>query len=318
MQTSFAGREQNLFLPNSRMALSPKEELFHQASRDGDLSKMKNILKKFINSKGDEGRTPLHNASENGDTCMANFLISNGAEVNISDENGQAPLYIASARGRLESVKCLIENGATVNVKTNRGSTPLYVACHNGHIESVKSLIENGATVDAKNDHGATPLYVASQNGHLESVKHLIKYKANVNEKCMKGKFTPLHIAAQQDKLEVVKFLVENGAFIDVQDKDGDTPLYIAIKKKHHDIANFLSEAKARVENESPKITYTNKDLCIICLKPRNHLYVLLPCGHTSLCETCCIKVKLQPNSKCPTCRKQIKSYQKIFIQSPK
>ena len=182
----------------------------------------------------------------------------------------------------------------------------------------MKCLIENGAIVDAKNDHhGATPLYVASQNGHLESVKHLIKYKANVNEKCMKGKFTPLHIAAQQDKLEVVKFLVRNGAFIDVQDKDGETPLYIAIKKEYHDIANFLSEAKARVENESLKITYTNKDLCIICLKPRNHLYVLLPCGHTSLCETCCIKVKLQPNSKCPTCRKQIKSYQKIFIQSP-
>ena len=65
------------------MALSPNEELFHQASRDGDLSKMKNILKKFINSKDGEGRTPLYNASGNGDTSMANFLISNGAEVNI-------------------------------------------------------------------------------------------------------------------------------------------------------------------------------------------------------------------------------------------
>ena len=53
------------------MALSPNEELFHQASREGDLSKMKNILKKFINSKDDVGGTPLHNASNNGDTIHA-------------------------------------------------------------------------------------------------------------------------------------------------------------------------------------------------------------------------------------------------------
>ena len=309
------------------MALSPNEELFHQASRDGDLSKMKNILKKFINSKGGKGRTPLHNALENGYTSMTNFLISNGAEVNIQDENGQTPLYIASRNGCLESVKHLIENGATIDAKRDNGTTPLYIASQNGHFESVKCLIENGATVDAKNNEGYTPLIIASLMGHLESVKCLIENgafvdakndhgaRANVNEKCMKGKFTPLHIAAQQDKLEVVKFLVENGAFIDVQDKDGETPLYIAIKNEHHDIANYLSEAKARVENEFPKKTYTNKDPCIICMKPRNQLYVLLPCGHTSLCEPCCIKLKCEPNSKCPSCRKVIKSYQKIFFQ---
>ena len=122
----------------------------NQASRDNDLSKMKKILKKFINSKGGEGRTPLHNASENGDTSMTNFLISNGAEVNISDEKGQTPLFIASARGCLESVKYLIENGATVDGKTNTGCTSLYIASQEGHFELVKYLIEIGANINTK------------------------------------------------------------------------------------------------------------------------------------------------------------------------
>ena len=99
------------------------------------------------------------------------------------------------------------------------------------------------------------------------------------------------------------------------ENKNGETPLYLAIKKGKQNIADLLSETKNRTENEIPKETYTNKDPCIICMKPRNQLYVLWPCGHTSLCEKCCIKVKLEPYSKCPSCRKPIKSYKKLFFQ---
>ena len=52
-----------------------------------------------------------------------------------------------------------------------------------------------------------------------------------------------------------------------------------------------------------------NKYPCIICKRPRHKIYVLLPCGHTSLCESCCLWY-----SKCPSCRKPIKSWQEIFL----
>ena len=104
-----------------------------------------------------------------------------------------------------------------------------------------------------------------------------------------------------------------------LSNKDGQSPLYLAIKEKKQNIVDYLNETKNKqYENEIPKETYSNKDPCIICFKPRNELYALVPCGHTSLCETCCIKVKLEPHSKCPSCRKAIKSYMKIFFQVPK
>ena len=115
--------------------------------------------------------------------------------------------------------------------------------------------------------------------------------------------------------MEIVKCLLKNGALFDEENKNGETPLYLATRVGKQKIADYLSETKNKAENEIPKETYTNKDPCIICMKPRNQLYVLWPCSHTSLCEKCCIKVKLEPYSKCPSCRKPIKSYKKLFFQ---
>ena len=132
------------------MALTPNEELFHQASKNGDLSQMKNILTKFINSKDEYGKTPIHNAADNGDSNMVDYLIVNGAEVNVPDQRGWTPIHFAVYEGHTEVAKCLIEKGATVDAITNGGATPLYVASQNGHNEVAKFLIENGATIDAK------------------------------------------------------------------------------------------------------------------------------------------------------------------------
>ena len=115
------------------------------------------------------------------------------------------------------------------------------------------------------------------------------------------------------------KNLVENRANIDEENKHGKTPLYLAIEFGKQNIVKYLTETKNKSEEkEIPRETYSNKDPCIICMKPRNQLYALMPCGHTSMCETCCIKVKIEPYSKCPSCRKPIKSYNKIFFQAPK
>lgn len=49
--------------------------------------------------------------------------------------------------------------------------------------------------------------------------------------------------------------------------------------------------------------------LCVICME-RKRQYLLRPCNHYCVCNTC--KSTLQ--NKCPLCRKLIRSYEKIYI----
>ena len=63
--------------------LSPDEIVFHQASKYGDISQLKNVFSKIANSKDEDGKTPLINAVERGYLTMIHFLIENGADVNV-------------------------------------------------------------------------------------------------------------------------------------------------------------------------------------------------------------------------------------------
>ena len=127
---------------------------------------------------------------------------------------------------------------------------------------------------------------------------------------------SPLHLAVENGNQEIVKYLVENGARIDAKNSNDKSPIYLAAENGHFDIVELLNETKKRkAETEIPEENFSNKDPCMICLGPKNGLYVLLPCGHASLCELCCLKIMFQNDySKCPSCRKPIQDYKKVFI----
>jgi serine/threonine-protein phosphatase 6 regulatory ankyrin repeat subunit B len=69
-------------------------------------------------------------------------------------------------------------------------------------------------------------LYYASQEGDLAKVKSLIRGGCPINEK-VAGFFgrTPLVCAIIQDQTNVAQFLIESGADVNLDDRDGMTPL---------------------------------------------------------------------------------------------
>lgn len=92
-----------------------------------DLSKVDHIgVVKVLIKKGAK---PMDNtliiAVKNGFTEISKLLIDGGSNVNSRDENGQTPLHIAAFKGEVEFVKFLIEKGADVNAKDKYGNTPL-------------------------------------------------------------------------------------------------------------------------------------------------------------------------------------------------
>ena len=74
--------------------------------------------------------------------------------------------------------------------------------------------------------------------------------------------FTDLHSACGRgDENEVSRLIYNKGVVINVQDNEGNTPLHIACKKIHSDIAVFLmmSNADETITNDKTK---TPKDIC--------------------------------------------------------
>ena len=126
---------------------------------------------------------------------------------------------------------------------------------------------------------------------------------------------SPLHYASRNEldqsystNLAIIEQLIEHGAKLDIKNNKGETPLDVA---SHEEVKQYLLEKQTET---TTKETVTNQDPCIICHGPRNGFFVLLPCGHASLCEDCCKKITKEKFGKCPSCRRPTKSYTKIFF----
>ena len=83
----------------------------------------------------------------------------------------------------------------------------------------------------------------------------LIEIGAILDYKASKDWKTPLHMASIQNSVTAVKTLVSFGAWVDVRDSQGLTPLYYASTHGHTEIAQLLLAAKAQmsVTDESGK-----------------------------------------------------------------
>lgn len=105
-----------------------------------DISESLNILKKFYN-KGNpildiNGMlpmfgtwTPLTVAAYSNNYRGLQFLIDNGADVNLSYDNIAFPLHLAAAKGNEVCVMYLLKAGADMNKKDATGKTALLRAC---------------------------------------------------------------------------------------------------------------------------------------------------------------------------------------------
>ena len=131
----------------------------------------------------------------------------------------------------METAKFLLNNGADVNTKGNDGTTALHAAAELGNTDMIKLLLTHDADVNAKNNEGMTALHYAARQ--LPSHE---KERVNLH--------TNLVVAG--DWSGAVKLLLENGADSESRDNNGQTPLALAAKRGHTQVASLLSESRAR------------------------------------------------------------------------
>ena len=188
------------------------------------------MLARNVNSRFDDGQTPLHLAAMYGHSAIAKYLLESNADTSVQDSSGATPLHEAVRYGHTEIARALLNSGADVNARDNLGKTPVMIIIPKDKIaETYKLLISFRADLSIKDMFGDTILHNASMlNVGADTFAILIAGGADVDARNKEG-VTPLAIAVQKNDLATVKLLTAAGANIHTQDTNGNSPLSIAL-----------------------------------------------------------------------------------------
>ncbi|XP_067337026.1 kinase D-interacting substrate of 220 kDa B isoform X1 [Channa argus] len=242
-----------------------------------NLAAIKAHLDRFkdVDSRSDNGQTPLMVAAEQGNVDIVEELIRRGANVNLDDVDCWTALISAAKEGHIEVVRellennanlehrdmggwtacmwaaykgrtdvarLLLENGANPNITGQYSVYPIIWAAGRGHAEIVHLLLQYGAKVNCSDKYGTTPLIWAARKGHYDSVMHLLANGADVDQEGANS-MTALIVAVKGGYSEVVKELLKRNPNVNMTDKDGNTALAIAAKEGHTEILQDLLDA---------------------------------------------------------------------------
>lgn len=164
---------------------SIKPLLLHYAALQGNEEWVKFLIdQKFNVDNLCEGKeTSLHSCIRARRNCVSCVKILLKAKANINALNvwGRSPLMEAIVQFKFNIVDYLLSEGADVNLGDNQKTTPLHVCASYGNLECLKTMLAKGANQNAQDERGRTSLYFAINGNHDEVVHFLIKNGCNVN-----------------------------------------------------------------------------------------------------------------------------------------
>jgi ankyrin repeat protein len=238
------------FFGKSKNISEAKQSLYNkrllEAVSRGDTETIRVVLEKGANINAKEphtGATVLHLAIVFKHPELIQFLIDNKADVQAQDNDGFTALHLANMRSKSRIVSVLLASGANKEIKNSLGFTALHTAVFSERIENVQILLDNQVDIEARDNTGCTALYIAALKGNPKIIEMLLSYGAQIENKDLMQKSTPLHAAAWSGNSQAIQSLLNHGASIDSEDKDGSTPLLVALTCKNIRASVILAKA---------------------------------------------------------------------------
>ncbi len=220
-----------------------------------------------INPSPFSNNSSLQCAIEGQHSAMVEHLIQKGADVNYKNKLQKTPFYYACAFGSLELLQLLIDKGAKINIgeKDNEGLTSLHAACTHDDLKLIQFLLDLDFDINSETDSKVTPLTFSSANNFSaaqfllergakitfenlkgnplwnakdDDVKKLILYNIE-NPKAIynsKGQ-TVFHLACELNDPDLVQKLIAQGANVNTQDRQGNTPLHLLLSFQSDNLA---------------------------------------------------------------------------------
>lgn len=161
---------------------------------------------------------------------FADLIKNEKLNLNEKDENNATLLMHSVMYKDLDFVKLLIANGAKTENNLNKG-----LLCID---ENCTGYYGNLTTIAAGENKLAILKYL------IEELKIPIDDR-EFNNKTNENGWNALQTASYNGNINIIEYLIANGANINAQDKNGNTPLILACLNKQKDAAELLISLKA-------------------------------------------------------------------------
>ncbi|KAF5281784.1 hypothetical protein FQR65_LT14531 [Abscondita terminalis] len=206
------------------------------------------ILERMM-TKTDDGFQQFDNlcqAVKRGAIFTVKKLLENDFDIDKKNENGETLLMIALESCEVGVADYLITRGASLNLTNNRGYSSLHYAASVGDVVNVRRHLDSGVDIDIADINGDTPLFTACFSNNRNVVKLLLERKARVELSPMNNpKQTCLHYAVERGWDDVVLQILDTGFFVDKRNARGSTALMTAISFKNPHIVRLLLDRGA-------------------------------------------------------------------------
>jgi ankyrin repeat protein len=124
--------------------------------------------------------TALMHAARNNRAETCDFLLENGATLDLQSIEGYTALSGASFYGHLLTCFLLLEKGASINLKDTWKYTSLLHAFQEGHLQVCQLLLSKGATIDHLVDYeGKTCFDIAKEGPCRDLLRDHVNAKIN-------------------------------------------------------------------------------------------------------------------------------------------
>ncbi len=188
-----------------------------------------------VDVRDQSGATPLDDALRLRQMEVADLLLRQARLPNSRALDVAAVLRDAVLRGQVNVVAMLVDRMGPLG-----STTLLHDAALKGQVEIIELLLAHQADVNSLNAQGATPLHDAALAGQKGAAEVLLKHGADANARDTESGATPLHRAASWGRIDVLELLLAHAADPEIKDKNGRTPLDLAIENGQSEAAMVL------------------------------------------------------------------------------
>jgi ankyrin repeat protein len=180
---------------------------------------------------------PLHEAADAANLDRVRTLLHTpGLHAKLRDIEQETPLHKASAQGHTHIIEYLINEGAIIDIQSATGETPLHIAASKGLIPAAQSLLKHGANIQQERPDHITPLITAIQNNQTEMAKFLIDQGACVYQRDWTSRLNPIHKAIEMGNIALINKMLEKYALITPH------MIELAYRSHHPEVAQLLEK----------------------------------------------------------------------------